>query len=98
MLQCVVHAVCDRPRETAAQSEARGRGVEQAVKAFRPRDLVENMLSGLVVMHFDLILDATHGACLNPFGDPKTRTTPGIVALDRAIRKLIAFVEAVRAL
>jgi hypothetical protein len=85
MLQSVVHAVSDRPRETAAQSEARGRDVEKAVAAFRPRDLVENMLSGLVVMHFHLILDATHCALLSESDDPKARGTPGIVALGRAM-------------
>jgi hypothetical protein len=85
MLQSVVHSVSDRPRETAAQSEARGREVEKAVAAFRPRDLVENMFVGLVVVHFQLILDATHDTFLSRFGDPKARGAPGVVALGRAM-------------
>ena len=80
MLRDIIRALGERPGEPAAQRDSRARAVALSVLAFRPRDPVETLLAGLIVMHAQLLQDAARAAS---GGDPKARA--GVIALGRVL-------------
>jgi hypothetical protein len=85
MLQDVVEAICDRPGDTADQRDARSRDVIASVQGFAPRDPVELMLVGMVVMHAWLIQHTARDLAGERDERSRARTKSSIVALDRGM-------------
>src|SRR5580704_1117175 len=85
MLQTIVEAICDRPRDTAAQRTVRSHAVRETVQGFHPRDPVEIMFAGLAVTHAYLVEDAAHDVFRSQDDRLKARTRSTIVALGRSM-------------
>jgi hypothetical protein len=81
MLQRVIRTICDRPGDTQAEREARSLHVARSVLGFRPRDSMEFMLAGMVVIHAHLIEDSANDAFQGEAEARRTKST--VVALDR---------------
>jgi hypothetical protein len=94
MIEAVTRAVCDRPKDTQAQKEARTRQLVYCTLGFEPRDGLEYMLATLSFTHFNLILDASRDVFRGQAENAKQRSRSSIVALDRA---LLAYVREHRA-
>ena len=94
MIEAVTRAVCDRPKDTQAQKEARTRQLVYFTLGFEPRDGLEYMLATLSFTHFNLILDASRDVFRGQAENAKQRSRSSIVALDRA---LLAYVREYRA-
>jgi hypothetical protein len=93
MLQGIVETICDRPGDTVAQRDARSREVVGSVQSFAPRDPVELMLAGMVVMHAHLIHDSVRDLLRGRDDQLNARTKSAIVALDRG---MIGFLRQLR--
>ncbi len=85
MLQTIVEAICDRPRDTAAQRTVRSHAVRETVQGFHPRDPVEIMFAGLAVTHAYLVEDAAHDVFRSQDDRVKAQTRSTIVALGRSM-------------
>lgn len=81
----IVHALGDRPYETAEERERRSHSVERAVRSFQPRGSVETMFAGLAVTHFALIVDSARDALRGPADNARARTKSTLVSLDRML-------------
>jgi hypothetical protein len=93
MLQGIVETICDRPGDTAAQRDARSREVVGSVQGFAPRDPVELMLAGMIVMHAHLIHDSVRDMLRGQDDYVRVRAKSAIVALDRG---MIGFLRQLR--
>src|SRR6266567_1354651 len=77
-------ALCERPNESKEQRFVRVQAVTQMILGLLPRDVIEAMLAGHVVMFHDLITDSIHDTLQGQIDTMRRATRVNIVALNRA--------------
>ena len=85
MLHGLITSLGRGPDETQQQRALRALEITSSTLAFQPRDPVEMLLAGLVVMHARLIQDTARDLVIGQDRVLITRTKSTLAALDRAV-------------
>src|SRR5579859_6703558 len=79
----IVHAVCDRPGQSKAAYEAKADATWALLESFRPRDVIDLLLSGQLIALNAVFANATLGLLLGMDDTLKKQTLSSLVSIGR---------------
>lgn len=92
MIGEIAKAICDRPNETPQQRLTRIQAASHMVLELRPRDVIECILAGQMVMFHELITDSVHETLRGQVDTLRRATRSTIVSLNKAfLQTLVQF-------
>jgi hypothetical protein len=92
----IVKAVCEQDGETSEQQFLRSQAATFMVMAFMPRDVVEAMIAGHIVMLHEMMVHDVQATLRGSEDKGRRVTRAGIVAMDRAFGDSLARLDKYR--